>query len=239
MSSEHRPGEVEVFIDGAYYDKAKSEWGLRGVDLGRFRDWCLAQCAPGLTHRLTRYYDCLPFVDLRLRPDDPVRVWQEEEARARSRFFSTISTANPRFAIREGRLAPRAETSVGQLRYEWEANNAGRMVWKPYTQSGERVYLVQKRVDLMIGLDIVQTLWKTPSVTEIILIAGDSDFIPAVEFAQAEGRQVRLVHAVGMWGNVVAHPDLVAGCDSCHTFDEQVLGSMPWQGWKHKTERKK
>ncbi len=44
----------------------------------------------------------------------------------------------------------------------------------------------QKRVDIKIGLDIASMALKK-QVDQIILISGDSDFVPAAKFARREG----------------------------------------------------
>ena len=53
--------------------------------------------------------------------------------------------------------------------------------------------LKQKRVDIKIGLDVA---WLSSKgiVDKIILVTGDSDFIPAMKFARREGVQIVLVH---------------------------------------------
>lgn len=56
----------------------------------------------------------------------------------------------------------------------------------------------QKGVDMRIGLDIAALTLKR-HVDVIVLVAGDSDFVPAMKFARREGAQVFLVtlgHAV-------------------------------------------
>lgn len=67
----------------------------------------------------------------------------------------------------------------------------------------------QKGVDMRIGLDIAAlTLKKIVDV--IVLVTGDSDFIPAVKFARTEGCQVFLVnlnHSVR--DDLLHHTDLV------------------------------
>ncbi|MCQ9900535.1 NYN domain-containing protein, partial [Staphylococcus aureus] len=46
--------------------------------------------------------------------------------------------------------------------------------------------LVQKCVDMKIGLDIATLSYKK-LVDKIVLIAGDSDFVPAAKLARTEG----------------------------------------------------
>ena len=60
--------------------------------------------------------------------------------------------------------------------------------------------LQQKRVDLMLGLDFA-LLSSKRQITHTVLIAGDSDFIPAVEVAKQEGIAVWLFHGPGRSGD--------------------------------------
>jgi uncharacterized LabA/DUF88 family protein len=50
----------------------------------------------------------------------------------------------------------------------------------------------QKRVDMKIGLDVAWLASKG-IIDRIILVTGDSDFVPAMKFARREGVQVVLV----------------------------------------------
>ncbi len=67
----------------------------------------------------------------------------------------------------------------------------------------------QKAVDMRLGLDIASiTLKKHADI--IVLVAGDSDFVPAMKFARREGAQVFLVtfdHPI--YDEVREHADLV------------------------------
>lgn len=77
-------------------------------------------------------------------------------------------------------LLPRFEVRLGQL--EFRGNDAG----------GNPMF-EQKRVDIMLGVDLVQHAAKG-HIQQAILLAGDSDFIPAIAVAKAEGVLVRLFH---------------------------------------------
>jgi uncharacterized LabA/DUF88 family protein len=68
----------------------------------------------------------------------------------------------------------------------------GRLEFRGYTQAGERI-LEQKRVDLLIGVDLVMLSMKK-LITHACIIAGDSDFIPAIEVAKYEGVITYLFH---------------------------------------------
>ena len=67
----------------------------------------------------------------------------------------------------------------------------------------------QKGVDMRLGLDIAALTLKG-HVDVVVLVAGDSDFVPAMKFARREGAQLFLVtlgHAVR--ADMLEHSDLV------------------------------
>ena len=70
----------------------------------------------------------------------------------------------------------------------------------------------QKGVDMRIGLDIAAlTLKKIAQV--IVLVTGDSDFVPAMKFARREGARLYLVTmGHGVRPSMIEHADLVLEC---------------------------
>lgn len=70
----------------------------------------------------------------------------------------------------------------------------------------------QKGVDMRLGLDVAAMAFKK-QVNQIILVAGDADFVPAVKLARREGVDVVLDP---MWGNpapdLLKHVDGVRNC---------------------------
>lgn len=93
----------------------------------------------------------------------------ESERYANQRRFFNALEKIPRYTVRLGRLAYRGIDQAGKPIYE------------------------QKRVDILLGVDLVQLAAKQ-SINEAILVAGDSDFIPAVTAAKSEGILIRLYH---------------------------------------------
>ena len=93
----------------------------------------------------------------------------EESARyaAQRSFFASLERL-PRYTVRLGRLAVRYDRN-GQRRFE------------------------QKQVDILLGVDLVQLSAKQ-NIQEAIIVAGDSDFIPAIVAAKSEGVLVKLFH---------------------------------------------
>jgi len=62
----------------------------------------------------------------------------------------------------------------------------GKLKIEDLTENDIEFPLNQKAVDMKIGLDIASLAFKE-QVDQIILIAGDSDFVPAAKFARREG----------------------------------------------------
>ena len=89
------------------------------------------------------------------------------------KFFYNLDQLN-RFQVRLGKLAFRGNTDNGKPIFE------------------------QKRVDILLGTDLVLLAAKQ-HISEAVIIAGDSDFMPAIEVAKSEGVLIRLY----------SHPDSV------------------------------
>ncbi len=120
----------------------------------------------------------------------------EESARyaAQRKFFAALENL-PRYTVRLGRLEFRGNDQTGRPRYE------------------------QKRVDILLGVDLVQLSTKK-TIQEAILVAGDSDFIPAVIAAKQEGVLVRLYHGAR------PHNDLWQECDERHPISHQLIDAV-------------
>jgi len=79
--------------------------------------------------------------------------------------------------------------------------------------------LTQKGVDMKVGLDIATLAFKA-QVQQIVLIAGDSDFVPASKFARKEGVDFILDP---MLNNI--HPSLHEHIDGLMT--NKIMGPIP------------
>ncbi|HYX33430.1 MAG TPA: NYN domain-containing protein [Oligoflexus sp.] len=88
---------------------------------------------------------------------------------------------------------------LGKLQKRWE---------------GQREYYEQKRVDVLLSVDLVRHA-AAGHIQHAVLVAGDSDFVPAVEAAKEHGVTVSLWcgHA-----NTV-HRDLISLADEVYTFE--------------------
>ena len=73
----------------------------------------------------------------------------------------------------------------------------------------------QKGVDMRIGLDIASLTLKR-IVQVIVLVTGDSDFVPAMKFARREGTQLFLVTLDhGVRESLEEHADLMLNLKDC------------------------
>jgi uncharacterized LabA/DUF88 family protein len=79
---------------------------------------------------------------------------------------------------------------------------------------GKKEYFEQKRVDVLLSCDLVRHA-AAGHIQHAVLIAGDSDFIPAVEAAKDSGVTITLF--TGDFKTV--HSDLIILADEVHHFD--------------------
>ena len=163
---------LAIYIDGGYFDQIARRLGAR-VDFAKFVNEILTIVATGTpdTLDLLRTY----YYDSLPYQSNPPTL-EESERFARKRSFFQALTRIERFQVREGRLALRGYDNLNQPMFQ------------------------QKRVDLMLGLDFA-LLSSKRQITHAVLIAGDSDFIPAVEVAKQEGIAVWLFHGPGRSGD--------------------------------------
>lgn len=93
----------------------------------------------------------------------------------------------------------------------------GRLEHRGLNDKGDPIFQ-QKRVDLQMGLDIASLALKGRAEM-IVLVSGDSDLIPAVEFAKDESILVRLIN--GPRGTY--HQDLWDKVDERKEISEELI----------------
>jgi uncharacterized LabA/DUF88 family protein len=132
------------------------------------------------------YYDCLPFEKELKKPVSGGIFKDDAFINAGKRYISEIAHSDM-VAYRSGEL-------------KFGGWNIKPKNLEDILKSGRKVVdedfapvFKQKKVDIKIGLDIA---WLSirKIVDRIILIGGDSDFIPAMKLARIEGIQIILVH---------------------------------------------
>lgn len=128
------------------------------------------------------YYDCLPF-EKPLRKPVSKSKWRDNAlVNTGKRYMDTLAIKD-KIAFRSGELK-----FGGWVLDNKKINDIIAKKRNP-VDDDFRPLFKQKRVDIKIGLDIA---WLSVRriVDRIILIAGDSDFVPAMKFARIEGIQI-------------------------------------------------
>jgi uncharacterized LabA/DUF88 family protein len=116
-------------------------------------------------HDLLRTY----YYDAPPYQSNPPTPDESKRFAARQQFFNSLRKL-PRFEVREGRCAR-----------VWNPNKGG---WD----------YEQKRVDVHVAVDLVRPSSKQ-MIQRAVIIAGDSDFLPAVAVAKDEGVQIQVIHS--------------------------------------------
>lgn len=190
--------KTAILVDGAFYRMRAEE--LFGTKKGAERaDELFAYCLKHLEsvheeRELYRifYYDCHPLSKKIYHPllkrdidfsQSKLHTWMQV-------FFDSLLKKR-KVALRLGRLAEQAS-------YTLRADSTRALLDGSITLSDlqNKDFTFdsrQKGVDMRIGLDIASMAYKK-QVEQIILIAGDSDFVPAAKLARREGLDVILDH---------------------------------------------
>ena len=189
---------VAILVDGGFYTRrAKTLWGERDGKTSAeiLHRYCMAHLFhpegenyARVRDRLYRifYYDCPPMdrnvYHPYLKKDKPLKKeplysWMTE--------FQEELRSKRKVALRLGRLS---ENEIGyQLSIETIKKLCnGSTRFENLTEADFHLNVRQKGVDMRIGIDIASMAYKK-QVTKMILIAGDSDFVPAAKLARREG----------------------------------------------------
>ncbi len=130
---------------------------------------------------------------------NPPTAEERDRYASKHRFITAISGL-ARFEVRLGRLA---KVGVG---------------------TDGRPIFVQKRVDCMVGVDMALLAGKR-TITNMCLISGDSDLIPAVEAVKREGVIVTLCHGSNSVNSRPSH-DLMNVCDERHEITPAIVNKV-------------
>ena len=133
----------------------------------------------------------------------------EEEAKRytnKLRFFRTLDRL-PRFEVRLGEIVYRGVREDGRENF------------------------VQKRVDMMLGVDLVR-LATSGQITDVVLVASDSNLVPAVSAAKDCGVLATLYHG----RKAGANEDLWTLCDERYAITDEWIEAAEeaWAFFKDK-----
>lgn len=160
------------------------------------------------------FYDCPPLIKRMHLPVSKRSIDLAKTPAARFRLSVHEELRRGRkIALRLGRLS---DVSIWKLR----ADATQRIVESPadflVTDADFEIDTKQKGVDMRLGLDVAAMAFKK-QVDQIVLVAADEDFVPAVKIARREGIDVVLDT---MGGNaakdLLNHSDGIRNCRMPH-----------------------
>lgn len=135
----------------------------------------------------TFYYDAMPYAAKAHRPvsKQAIDYAKSEAATFRKKLFEALRK-RPNVALRLGEVRKPGNRSWILRQNAQRRLLNGDLAVSDLEDSDFFLYLRQKGVDMRIGLDIATiTLKKQANV--IVLVSGDSDFVPAAKLARREG----------------------------------------------------
>lgn len=188
--------KAAILVDGGFYRKVALKV-LKKDTPEQDAKMLITYCMRHLTEKIRRedyhyklyrifYYDCPPLDTSVYDPltkkvinmkKHPQYTWMNE-------FLSELKKKR-KVALRLGRLSEN-ETNY-TLKYDSVKKLLnGKLTINDLSESDFYLTSKQKGVDMKIGIDIASLAYKK-QVDKIILIAGDSDFVPAAKLARREG----------------------------------------------------
>lgn len=186
--------KTAILVDGGFYRKrATYLWGKKTPE--KRASELRAYCAAHLRHEqqyddrgLYRifYYDCPPLGKTVYHPllKRGIDFRHSETYAWTNDFFSELKKQR-KVALRLGELSD-AYASFKISAAALKEICSGERTVDDLEESDFSISFQQKGVDMRIGLDIASLAYKK-QIDQIILIAGDSDFVPAAKLARREG----------------------------------------------------
>ena len=184
--------KTAILVDGGFYRKrAKKLWGERTPEVaanGLITYVRRHLHEHHLTHELYRifYYDCPPVDKQMYHPllKKTINLGVSAEYIWMTQFLNCLKEKR-KVALRLGILDD--SNSVYTLKYDAVKKLcSGSISTSDLTENHFEMTIRQKGVDMKIGMDIASLAYKH-QVDQIVLIAGDSDFVPAAKLARREG----------------------------------------------------
>lgn len=185
-----------ILVDGGFY-RRRAQSMLGEKTAAERADELSAYCWKHIRHQQGKhdverllyrifYYDCLPMEKKVFHPFLQRQVdFSRSELYTWMLAFMDALKKKRKFAIRLGKLADeQAHYSIRPKIIKKLCN--GHMQFDDLQEQDFQLEVDQKGVDMKIGLDIASLAFKH-QVDQIILISGDSDFVPAAKLARREG----------------------------------------------------
>lgn len=185
-----------IMVDGGFYRKrAHTCFGdqtpkERADQLESYAKRHLHEKINGVLHEHSLYrifyYDCPPIGKAIYNPIDKknIEFGKSDTYKWTIDFFDELKKRR-KFALRLGELS-NAEQGYYLPPGKTKDLLSGKVKPEDIKISDLRLMMKQKGVDMKIGVDIASLAYKR-QVQQIVLIAGDSDFVPAAKLARREG----------------------------------------------------
>jgi uncharacterized LabA/DUF88 family protein len=185
--STFKMGNVVILLDGNFCKRIIKDLTTKNISPRRLKVLCESCLLQNETIVEVYYYDCLPY-------DGKVKWpisghdfdFQTTAIYSASNEMLTKIDNDQFFILRKGKLIfvgwTIKENSIKDLKTNIRA----------LTDNDFEPKLIQKQIDMMIGLDITR-IAQRPNIDSIILITGDSDFVPAIQSARSRNKEVLLV----------------------------------------------
>lgn len=186
--------QTAILVDGGFYRRRAAQlFGPkspkdRADELERY---CLDHLHDKYEKRFLYrifYYDCPP-IEKGQNVYHPllkksIKLGDSNQVKWMSSFLEELKHRR-KFALRLGRLSKTGISYNLKPEVTKDLLN-GHKTLDDLVESDFKLSLSQKGVDMRIGVDIASIAFKK-QVSQIILIAGDSDFVPAAKLARREG----------------------------------------------------
>lgn len=184
--------KIAILVDGAFYrkrayllfgDKSPQD---RAKELSSYCHRHIKEEKEGATLYRVFYYDCPPSEKVVYHPllKRPIELGKTNDYTWAINFFKELKHQR-KFALRLGRLAEeQAHFDIKPDIMKKLLN--GKKQFSDLTEKDFSLIIQQKGVDMRIGVNISSLTFKK-QVDRIILISGDSDFVPAAKQARREG----------------------------------------------------
>lgn len=184
--------KTAILVDGAFYRKrAYYFWGdkspsERAAELSNYCKRHIKEEKDGAELYRVFYYDCPPSNKKVFHPltQQTVDLGKTDLYKWTLDFFSELKHQR-KFALRLGKLSE-DQASYVLTQSATRKLLSGSMQLEDLTSSDFSLSITQKGVDMRIGIDISSVAYKH-QVDRIILVSGDSDFVPAAKQARREG----------------------------------------------------
>jgi uncharacterized LabA/DUF88 family protein len=206
--------KTAVLVDGGFFTKRHRKLFGESTAVRIIKDiqnYSVRHCLKAKTelYRIF-YYDCPPLTKRVHHPASGVCIDLSKTERAiKQQELLTLLKKTRKVALRLGSLSDN-DWSLKPNHFQDLLKRKVKL--EDIDDAGYIYGASQKGVDMKIGLDIASLAYKK-QVSQIVLISGDSDFVPAAKLARREGLEFILDP---LWGYI--DESLHEHIDGLHTF---------------------